>query len=215
MIDKPKRRWFRFNLRSLLVLVTIACVGFGWLGVKVRAKQREREAVKALRDLGGEVRYDYEFNSNWSEVENPTPPGPEWLRELLGNDIFACAVSAHCGPQTTDVDLRHLAAFGQLRALYLGETQITDEGMVHLRGLNKLEWLSLPNIKITDAGMIHIAELSKLIFLYVNGTHMTNAGLVNLAALSELRWLCVRDTQVTDSGKEEIRKTLPNMTIAW
>lgn len=27
----PKRPWFRFSLRTLLVLVMIACAGFGWL----------------------------------------------------------------------------------------------------------------------------------------------------------------------------------------
>src|SRR3954462_2715909 len=30
MNDKPKRRWLQFSLRTMLVLVTIVCVGLGW-----------------------------------------------------------------------------------------------------------------------------------------------------------------------------------------
>ena len=40
----PRRRWLRFSLRSLLILITILCV---WLGVKVNQARRQKEAFTA------------------------------------------------------------------------------------------------------------------------------------------------------------------------
>ena len=50
---KPRsRRWNQVSLRTLLVLVAIASIPFGWLGYKVRQAQRRAAAVKALRGAG-------------------------------------------------------------------------------------------------------------------------------------------------------------------
>jgi hypothetical protein len=51
MTPAPKRRWFRYSLRTLFVVVTVAAV-FGWLGWNLK-KVRERENVFAsLRSRG-------------------------------------------------------------------------------------------------------------------------------------------------------------------
>src|SRR5437762_7027635 len=89
---KPRRPWFQFGLRTLLLMVTIASAGFGWLGVKVRQVHRQRAAVEAIRKLGGEVLYDYEVDSKGHRVQSPIPPGPACLRELAGDDFFANVV---------------------------------------------------------------------------------------------------------------------------
>ncbi len=39
--NKPRRRWFRFSLRTLFVLMTLLCVWLGWNVYQVR----QREAV--------------------------------------------------------------------------------------------------------------------------------------------------------------------------
>ncbi len=38
---KPRRRWFRFSLRTFFVLLTILCV---WLGVVSKSAHQQREA---------------------------------------------------------------------------------------------------------------------------------------------------------------------------
>ena len=35
-MDKPRRRWFRFSLRTLLVVLTLAGGAAGWLGVQLK-----------------------------------------------------------------------------------------------------------------------------------------------------------------------------------
>jgi hypothetical protein len=57
---KRKRRWYQFNLRSLMIVVTLICaVASAWLGIKIDQKRKEREAVEAIVNLGGTVEYDY------------------------------------------------------------------------------------------------------------------------------------------------------------
>src|SRR5262245_15433970 len=113
METMPKRRWSRFSLRTLLVLVSIASAGFGWLGVKVRQAQQQREAVKAIQNLGAlEVRYDYQMTPD-GKFDNVTlPPGPVWLRKLLGDDAFANVVLVILADsEVTDADLILLHEF--------------------------------------------------------------------------------------------------------
>src|SRR6476620_429395 len=117
-IPKPSRRWFQFGLRTLLLLVAIACIGFGWLGYKVRQAERQRETVEAIESLGGRVFHDYELDAVGSEINSPSPPGPAWVRNLFGIDFLANVVY---------VDL-------------LGDW-VTDAGRVYLDGLNQLKYL--------------------------------------------------------------------------
>jgi fatty acid desaturase len=44
---------FQFSLRSLLVLTVAVAIPFSWLAVEMKAARQQREAVKALLQLGG------------------------------------------------------------------------------------------------------------------------------------------------------------------
>ena len=37
-----------------------------------------------MQECGGKIRYDYELVDARRPLFNPKPPGPKWLRELLG-----------------------------------------------------------------------------------------------------------------------------------
>ncbi len=76
-LPKPKRRWFQFSLRALLVFVLPTSIGMSWFGVRLHRVRRQRGAVKAIQKAGG-----------WVNYEEPEPWGPPWLRELLGDDFF-------------------------------------------------------------------------------------------------------------------------------
>ena len=75
------RRYLTFSLRTLFVLLTALAV---WLGVVINRAREQREAVKAIEALGGEVAYDWAW-----DVKTPKgPTGPAWLRRLIGDDFF-------------------------------------------------------------------------------------------------------------------------------
>lgn len=153
MDDKPKRRWFSYSLRTLLVFVTIASVGFGWLGMKMRQAERQRQAIEVIQALGGAVFYDYERDFNEIFNPSPTPPGPEWIRDFLGDNFFA-----------------------EVTAVNLSRMNVGDDVMVQLQELPKLQRIHLWGTKITDAGLIYLERLSELQTLDVSDTKVTEAG---------------------------------------
>jgi hypothetical protein len=89
LTPKPKRRWYQFSQRTLLVLVLLVSIGLSWLGIKMNQARRQREVVKAILEAGGAVYYDYEYKQSG----NPEPPAPAWLRKLFGDDLFRDVVT--------------------------------------------------------------------------------------------------------------------------
>jgi len=115
------RRWLQFNLKSLLILVFVVALPCAWLAWKLDLKRRERAAVAEVKKLGGRVAYDWE--DPFSEDE---PPGPRWVRKLLGDDFFAHVVTVE-----------------------IKEMKIDDSVFLHLKEFTDLEWLELRRCSLT------------------------------------------------------------------
>jgi len=207
-------RWqFQFSIRTLLILVVIVAIPCSWMAVEMKKAREQREAVDTVRRLGGVVLYSHDSRNAIKPNPGP-PPGPVWLRELLGDDFFAgvAAVELNRTP-VTDAELVSLQGMPQLQNASLGDTQVTDAGLVHLKGLTQLLMLSLDNTQITDAGLEHLNGLTELRLLYLHNTQITDAGLVYLKELTHLRWLSLANTHVTDKGVKELQRALPNCEI--
>jgi Leucine Rich repeat len=209
---KRKRCWFRFSLRSLLISTLICAVGSAWVARKIEQKRREREAVDAIRKLGGAVYYDYEA------VKGAEPRGPPWLRNLFGQNFFGDVVGVHLdkspGPvwltriheltfrdaQADETGRVHLEEMPDLRTLTLEGARVTDTELAHLGGLAHLHTLSFQGTKVSDAGLAHLKALTELTTLDLQGTNVTDEGLVNLNTLPQLQLLDLSLTNVTDAG---------------
>lgn len=98
--------------------------------------------------------------------------------------------------------------------VYLHGTAVTDSDLTVLPKLTQLQNLFLGKTKISDAGLEHVKGASHLKTLSLNGTAVTDAGLKQLADLKELKTLNVQETKVTAAGVDELRRTLPQVTIA-
>ena len=207
---KRKRRWFQFSLRTLMIFTAIAAVAAGWLGKGMELKRNEREAMEALVKLGFYVEYDY-------EMEGPIakPRGPDWLRNLLGENFFSEVVCVSVGrpPNLSDSGLVNLKGLTQLQTLDLNGTKVTDAGLMHLIGLPRLDFLSLANTAVSDAGLAQLNGLPRLQTLNLIGTQVTDAGLARLKELTKLQSLELHATKVTDAGVEDLQKALPNCKI--
>jgi internalin A len=207
----PKRRWFQFSLRTLLLLVAVLAVWLGWHTYRVK---QQREAVLTVEEVGGLVRYDYQ----WTRGGTTAPPNrPSWLARLVGVDHVHDVVSitlAH-NKSVTDADLRQLSALKNLRDLNLGWTEVSDAGLVHLKQLTRLESLYLegcPNV--TDSGIAHLAGLTNLKELAVSNTGMSNAGMVHLKNLKKLEWLELTGVPVEDDVVQYLRE-LTNLKVLF
>jgi len=72
---KPSRRWFRFSLRTLLVLVTLVCIYLGW----AMNWKKQREAF--MESLASRIYTNY------------APPAPIWIRIVGAEGCAFLAIS--------------------------------------------------------------------------------------------------------------------------
>ena len=124
-------RWrFQFSILSLLLLVVVVAVPCSWLATEMKAARKQREVVGTIVRTGGAVAYDWQKDVASVPQRSPRPPGPAWLRKLLGDDFLADVV-----------------------AVTLTTAEVTDEVLDHLRALNKLRDIELEGTQVTDAGI--------------------------------------------------------------
>ena len=199
---KPRRlRWFQYSLRTLLLVMLLASIGMSWFAVEIQKAKRRKEAVEAIKRLGGGVTYDYEVDALLRPIPRAKPPGPTWLQDLLGVDFLAAVadVGLH-GPEVTDAALEHLEKLTRLNGLSLTDTHVTEDGLEHLRRLTRLQRLGIYGTRVTDAGLEHLKGLTQLQELSLNDTQITDAGLEHLSRLTQLEELSIASPDVTDTG---------------
>jgi len=200
---RRRRRWFQYSLRTLLLVMFLTSIGLSWFAVRLQQARRQREGVEEIKKLGGVVCYDYEAH------QSGKPPGPGWLRKLLGDDFFA---EVDLVQVSNDAAMEHLNGLPRLSAVVC-DTRVTDVGLEQLKGLTQLRELYLEYLDVTDIGLEHLKALTQLQALYLSGTRVTDAGLDHLKALTQLRKLTVEDTRVTDQGVKKLQQNLPNCKI--
>ena len=225
MTEKParKRRWLRFSLKTLLIVILLVGGLLGWIAKEMAQAERQRRAVEAIEKAGGYPFYDYQWPREEAMkggsfgIGEGHPPGPQWLTNLAGQDIISDVV-AIIGPDDgrfNDKDLEHLKGMINLEFLSFSRTQITDNGLEQLSGLSNLLYLSLNEAQVTDAGVKHLKGLTKLERLRLSDTEITDAGVEHLKGLTRLKYLDLESTHVTNEGINELRKALPNCEILW
>lgn len=210
-----------------LVAVLALC-----LGRYVDRVHRQRAVTAEVHRRYGRVAYAHHSVSpnGVSEDYDAIPPGPAWLRRIVGDDFFARITQVQFGggsansdrdleclapltdlegvvvPLTpiSDAGLKYLSRFRRLRCLYLVGPNITDEGASHLGDLRRLEYLTLTCPKVTDAGMCAVPDLVDLQYLDLAGTQITDETVARLSRLTKLRFLQLVGTRATDAGLEHL-----------
>jgi Leucine-rich repeat (LRR) protein len=71
----------------------------------------------------------------------------------------------------------------------------------------------MSHTQISDAGLEHLKDLTGLQRLWLSSTRITGAGLAYLDGLTGLQRLDLIDTHVTDTGVQQLKQSLPNLTI--
>lgn len=210
-VDPPKRkrRWFQFSLRTLMIFTLICAIPCAWLGRKIERKRNERDAVAVILKLGGIVMYEYQTMPGAPPRQ---PPGPTWLRSLLGEKFFS---------EVDFVALQHLsepkpdrrAELNQIYGTNLNGKNVAEAAMERLEGLTRLHHLYLTNSEVSDGDLVGLEELTELQTLDLSGTKITDAGLNHLKRLTQLDTLWLSQQIITDAGVAELQKALPNLKI--
>ena len=211
VISRPWRRFLRFSVRGLIVLVlVIGC----WLGWIVRSARIQREAVAALERESVWVEYDSEWESGRStQGQKPAPRG--WLVSLLGIDYFSevTAVGINLRSTPSDLTFVHIGNLTRLQRLSCFEP-VSDAEVAHLKGLTSLSYLYVGGSQISDAGLAHLKSLTSLKSLSIGNTRVSNAGLARLRALTKLSSLDLSSTGLTDAGLAQLAG-MANLSELW
>jgi hypothetical protein len=203
---KPRRRWrLAVTVRLLMVVVFVLSLLLGW---RVNRAHTQREVVAAIRQSGGGVRYDYEFNGDEFLVD-AKPWAPAWLRRLIGDEYFQEVVEAHlgglevkqAGPQARATALIALKRLDRLRRIWLYSYGFADAELAHLKPLDRLQSLSLRHCDtFTEESLAFLEGFHQLRELDLQGTPVRDAGLVHLRGLDQLEELDLSHTAITDAG---------------
>jgi internalin A len=178
-----------------------------------------------ITESGGFVIYDYEHDV--PRGGTPRPRGPNWLRQLVGDEYFQNVVETRL---RTDECLEHMVGLRKLQSLRFIEAKVTISRLKQLerlpklksfgfhwtelngahlaclRNLVNLEGLMLDHNSVTDEGLVHLAQLRQLHTLTLDNTLVTAAGLVPLKGLVNLEHLQLQNTAVTDDGLEHLQE---------
>lgn len=230
---KPKRRWYQYSLRTLLLLMLVASIAMSWLSVRRQRAKAYREAIEAIQKEYGSVAYDWQVAQTGAR---PQPPAPEWLRKLLGDDFFGDVVRASVQTDSameqattfsglselgvcvfiTDEGLAHLKSFPRLRKLTMHDiAAITDAGLANLKDATEVESLYFRDVHVGDSGLKHLDGLTQLQTLHLQDTGITDAGLAHIKTFTQLQSLHLREGGITDAGVKDLQNALPNCTIVF
>lgn len=223
-----------FAVQALLVAVSLPWVGLAICAKRADQAIRQRHAVEAIRTSGGSAIYDFQMRGG-KVLVSPHPPGPDWLRDIVGVDFLArVEVVTLTAPNDKSLSaiadlgaLRSLALSGEklkngdvlsivsrlkrLRSLWLYNFTVDEACWKTLGKINSLETLNLWGTKLTSAAVGEIKRLPRLKYLVLGSTETTDAQLRQIAEAKSLEDVGMIDcSQVTDSGLLELRG-LPNL----
>lgn len=187
--SSPRRRWFHYRLRTLLILMALIAAPLAWVASGRRQSRYELQLADELQ------RRDFILVTTggpYDEMERMAAGIPQgWWRDLarsaLGERVLAIQVA-----QREFDDATPLARLTSLRRLDLSSTQV--ESVDALAGLKQLTYLSLRSTQVQD--LKPLAGLKKLQWLDAGFTPVANV--TPLAKLSRLESLSLDSTKVTD-----------------
>jgi hypothetical protein len=162
-------------VRGLIVFVVVVGAGLGWI---VREARIQRQAVAAIKNAGGSVRYDWEWRDG-NNIPGGEPWAPRWLVDLIGVDYFGhvAAVWLFSPTTATDGTLAHVGRLARLQVLCDTSSSVSDGGLAHLKRLTELSHLTLSGTQISDTGLAHLKGLTSLAHVNLSITHVTDSGL--------------------------------------
>jgi hypothetical protein len=230
-----RRRWFRFSLRTFLLLVTAVCFV---LGLYVKRERDRHVVIEAIKKWGGVVTFagrpaaltrqemDQRYRAYAKALQSggPRPETNEefprnyaWQRWLFGryfgSDVFSVGLSKGAfSSDETALDLSLLANLGEMKELRLGNG--TDNFPLNrLPRLPKLEFLNLQlGAYVSDESLTCLASVPQLKNLQIVAGSLTLDGFRRIASCHELTTIRLVNCEMPDEGIEQLA-ALPDLTL--
>ena len=188
MAKNQRMKFTRFSLRTAFLTFSVVAI---LLGIWTTRSVKQRKAVTALKQLGGEVVYYDDDASRLSKTMS------SWLGRDFVYSVYSVDLS---DTEITDEDLRHLADLRTITRLWLFGTKVTGSGFDQLLNLQNLEDLGLGS-QVTNEPLRHVGQLRSL--TYINFGHakmIDDEGLQYLSLLTKLERVNLWHTGMSDDG---------------
>ena len=223
---KRKRRWLRYSLRSLLLVMLMLSVWLGWMANRA-AKQRR--AVALVEELGGVAFY---------ECQKPTTTGggmggnqgsfayigPNRSGGGMGANVGGGAARRSRYPggiptSRSSVGEGSVANFNRQAApTPLNEPPPEDDDFLHKYvehdWFHDVVHVRLVGPEVTDEQLGKVVDgLPNIVRLTLRRCSITDAGLEHVASLERLESLSIAGTDVTADGIARLRSQRPTLTI--
>ncbi|PQO36574.1 hypothetical protein [Blastopirellula marina] len=193
------RRRFRFSLRELLIVTFVLSIPLAWLGRSYFRAQEEQAIIDQIENLGGQVYFGYELKTLVNSQSRHEPPGPKWIRTLLGEHIFATVHRIRIPQnQLTDEIVAKLARLRALESISLNSDQVTGKSLGYIRRMPHLESLWLESDKIQPEDLKKLVDFPSLTILGLKGAAASPQHLQQLPPLPRLKTLKISESLATD-----------------
>jgi hypothetical protein len=220
--------WPQFRLRSLLVLVAVACLILGAFTREHWGRLQQRRVAARVEAAGGHV--------SWADARPSTPTAAlfrledllrrdwllgdahrkevafVWLGPLVGDDgLSRFGLEALPAPfdldlsdsEVSDAGLACLQRVACLQKVTPPET-VGDVGFEHLSQVKGLKCLELSRTRPSAAGMAHLGRCVSLVCLRLCAAPVGDEHVAQLKDLQRLEELFLDRTNVADAGLAEI-----------
>jgi hypothetical protein len=121
MEETPKRRWFRFTLRALLIIILLVSLPLAWLRAELRQAERELVATRALNELDCDVYYSAGEEPDGELLLTRFQPHRGLIESCFGhqflNPVVAVTFSSHIGETELRALIPTLRSFSELKQL--------------------------------------------------------------------------------------------------
>ncbi|PQO46276.1 leucine-rich repeat domain-containing protein [Blastopirellula marina] len=204
--SKPRRHWFSFSLRGMLLLMLFICGLSAFLAKDIIEGREEQAIVDQVNQVGAYITYVHQQESNHGLV-----PGNPLLKSIFGENYLARVRELSLnGPIGEDVIVQ-LPQLRQLEILRIGPEKLSDRSVDALVRIPQLQVVYFDGTEITPQQLRRLAKSSSLIQLVLDRQTSTDAHLAQLKHFPHLESIHLWDLSqsglgipTTDAGIESL-----------
>lgn len=205
---RPRRRWFQFSLRTLLLMMLVFGCGLGWFTAKRRQAQQAWKRIEEAEKL----------DINLIAVDDNRAMGGihhegTWLEEWLGISLPEPLISAKVNTSSNPTpELQELAKFPELTDIWLEVDDITDEQLAPLAGMKRLTTLQIAWSPLRGSGLAYLAgndSLEELNLFYCD--NLTDEAIYSIPKLPSLTHLRINNCPLTGVSLGHLATACPKL----
>ena len=205
--DSPKepikRRWLSYGLRGLLALVLVCSIPLAWLAQRHARMRIEDDVVSKILEAKGVVIYAHHDDATHGggfhvSTKNPAP-GPQWMRDLLGENFFTSVSEVHFVYNDVEDDLiAQLPRLENLESVELYSALATDQCIDSLLQVAQLKELTLYTENLSGQALNRLHAHPELESLALIQYLASPENLKQVQPWPRLKHLTLQSSQATD-----------------